>query len=379
MTALLERTASTPEAWRDGMAALYRAGCAMLEAGQRPKASLSEDEDGLSIRQLRFIHGPILQQISEQVAPGGVRFTKDAWKQHLKDLFIPDEWEMVHAPFVRDMKSGEWRPAKRKVPRKKAKSLTSLTGKRRSEFIDQVLAHAATEWGVEFVFRFGEREAVKRNAPMKRGQGLKPRQTALRAKAPAKTEIPLHRMRKCPVKKGGCGGMFRPLRDKQLSCLECAVPVGKWLAADKAKRVQRDADAERRERLKRISDLESECRDIVQKIARIRDRHDGCISCHMGPNYSGVWHGSHYRAHGGCSSLQFHLWNIHKACAQCNVFKGGNKDGYIAGLLAKPGYGRERLDWLDSQPKSQRFEREYLLRFKRVMGKRCRRLERAAR
>ena len=95
----------------------------------------------------------------------------------------------------------------------------------------------------------------------------------------------------------------------------------------------------------------------------------------MGPDYDGQWHGSHYRAHGGCSSLQFHLWNIHKACAQCNLFKSGNKEGFITGLLVKPGYGRERLEWLDNQPKSQRFTREYLARFKAVMGKRMRRVE----
>lgn len=223
---------------------------------------------------------------------------------------------------------------------------------------------------------------MKRSQPLKPGKGFKPRQTPLRVTQPAKTSVPLLKMRKCPAKKGGCGQSFRPLRPGQIACMECAVPVGKWIAASKAKAAQLEDVRNARaalEQLKTISQLESECRKIVQKIARIRDRHDGCISCHMGPNYGGQWHGSHYRAHGACSSLQMHLWNVHKSCAQCNLFKGGNKEGYIAGLLAKPGYGRARLDWLDSQPKSKRFERQYLMRFKAVMGKRCRRLERAAR
>lgn len=171
-----------------------------------------------------------------------------------------------------------------------------------------------------------------------------------------------------------CERSFIPARTMQSVCSpRCASKKVK-----DAKKAEREETKRRKEAIKSISQLESECRQIVQKIARIRDRNDGCISCHMGPDYGGQWHGSHYRAHGGCSSLQFHLWNIHKACAQCNLFKGGNREGYIRGLLAKPGYGRERIDWLDSQPKSQKFSREYLTRFKEVMGKRMRRLERVA-
>ena len=141
-----------------------------------------------------------------------------------------------------------------------------------------------------------------------------------------------------------------------------------------ARKAERKDDKARREKLKTVGQLEADCRAIVQHIARIRDRHAGCISCHMPANYGGIWHGSHYRAHGGCSSLQMNLWNIHKSCAQCNLFKSGNREGYVRGLLAKPGYGRERLDWLDSQPKSRKFSRDYLHRFKKVMGKRLRRL-----
>ena len=49
------------------------------------------------------------------------------------------------------------------------------------------------------------------------------------------------------------------------------------------------ADANRRkEAMKKISELEADCRKIVQEIARIRDRDDGCISCHMGKNYDGA-------------------------------------------------------------------------------------------
>lgn len=168
-----------------------------------------------------------------------------------------------------------------------------------------------------------------------------------------------------------CNRAFLRFRTMQQACSpRCAL---KSVKADKRK--EKEQTRARRLALMSIAQLEEGCRKIVQKLARIRDRNDGCISCHMPSHYTGQWHGSHYRAHGACSSLQFHLWNIHKSCAQCNLFKGGNKEGFIAGLLVKPGYGRERLDWLDSQPKSMRFTREYLLRFKSVMGKRLRRME----
>jgi hypothetical protein len=180
------------------------------------------------------------------------------------------------------------------------------------------------------------------------------------------------------IKCSHCRRKFFPEREAQEVCSDtCAEKKVKKLRKEQ-KAAERRADKDRLEQLKSISQLEEDCRKIVQKMARIRDRNDGCISCHVGPNYGGQWHGSHYRSHGGCSSLQFHLWNIHKACAQCNWFKGGNREGYIQGLLSKPGYGRERIDWLDSQPKSKRFSREYLARFKAVMGKRLQRMEKRA-
>lgn len=174
MTALMERTARTLGQWREAMTAVFRAGEVMLQAGQVPHVELSEEGDTLTLRQLRFIHGPILKQISEQVVVNGVRYTRDVWKQHLKELFIPDRWEMVQAPFVRDAKTGEWRQSKRKVPRKVQKSLSDLKNKQRSEFIDAVLAHAATEWGVQFAFTFDEREAVRYQPPKRKAAQQQP-------------------------------------------------------------------------------------------------------------------------------------------------------------------------------------------------------------
>lgn len=138
-------------------------------------------------------------------------------------------------------------------------------------------------------------------------------------------------------------------------------------------KLDRALTRQRKAALKTLSQLEGECRDIVQKMARIRDRDQGCISCDKPANWHGQWHGSHYRSHGACSSLQFHLWNISKACWICNKIFSGRIDGYKVGIVAR--HGQERLDWLDSQPTLKRYSRDYLLRFKKVMGKRLRRME----
>jgi hypothetical protein len=139
---------------------------------------------------------------------------------------------------------------------------------------------------------------------------------------------------------------------------------------------ERRETKEKLEKFKKPSKWEAECRAIMQKIARIRDRHDGCISCHMGANYGGAWHGSHFRPAGNNSAVQFSLWNIHKACAQCNLFKGGNLGPYRVKLVEK--IGVERVEWLERQTQAVKTNIPYIMRFKTVMGKRlARQLKRA--
>jgi hypothetical protein len=171
----------------------------------------------------------------------------------------------------------------------------------------------------------------------------------------------------------GCDRQFIPRLPLQRVCGPvCARRVA--VADSKAKRAKEKEELKaRKEKLKTLSQLEKECRDIVQKIARIRDRNDGCISCHMGPDYRGLWHGSHYRPAGNNNAVQFHLWNIHKSCAQCNKFKGGNLGEYRPRLVEK--IGLERVEWLESQTQVAKYTRDYLQRFKVVMSRRCRRLE----
>ena len=161
-----------------------------------------------------------------------------------------------------------------------------------------------------------------------------------------------------------CRNDFTPTRPLQVVCsVPCAASLGRIKAEKRekeAKRVERKKDAETRVRLKTKPQLEEECRRIVQEIARIRDRNDRCISCELPPDWNGQWHGSHFRSHGSCSALQFHLWNIHKSCWICNKLYSGRIDQYRPRLVAK--IGQDRVDWLGSQNQIVRKDREYLIR-----------------
>lgn len=173
-----------------------------------------------------------------------------------------------------------------------------------------------------------------------------------------------------------CPKEFVPRSSLASVCSQrCAMRLLKAKAKEKAEkeRAEREDTKKRKDALVRLSDLEEQCRKIVQKIARIRDRNDGCISCHVGPEYGGIWHGSHFRPAGNNAAVQFHLWNIHKACEQCNFFKGGNIDAYRPRLVEK--IGADRVAWLASQNHTVKYTREYLYRFKAVMAKKLRRME----
>jgi hypothetical protein len=160
---------------------------------------------------------------------------------------------------------------------------------------------------------------------------------------------------------------------------------GPLCAARKAKadrlekeRAERENFKRRKETIKPVSEWEEECRRIVQKIARIRDRKYGCISCDKPADWQGQWHGSHFKSVGSSSALQFHLWNINRACWVCNKIFSGRIDAYERGLIDR--YGRERVDWLEANryavvKRSGAAYIDYLKRFKAVMGKRLRRME----
>lgn len=173
MTQALSRIVATPQAAHAAVSEGYQLAKQLLADGRRVRVTVAEDEDDITILQRGFLHAAVLPQIAEQVVVNGIRYTPQVWKEHLKDLFLPDRWDMVRLPFVQDRKTGLWKPSRKKVPVKRRKSTEGLSIKGYSDFIDKCIDHAASEWGVQFRFIAKEREAVRYVAPPR-----KPRQTS---------------------------------------------------------------------------------------------------------------------------------------------------------------------------------------------------------
>lgn len=127
----------------------YSVARALLADGKRVKIVVSEDDD-ITIRQRNFLHGAVFPQISHQVVVNGQRYTQDIWKEFFRKEFLGDRWEVYAMP-----------GAKRATPHRVRNSSEDLGVRKYSEYIDRVIAHAATEWGVVFDLDPIEREAVR--------------------------------------------------------------------------------------------------------------------------------------------------------------------------------------------------------------------------
>lgn len=142
-----------------------------------------------------------------------------------------------------------------------------------------------------------------------------------------------------------------------------------------AAKVERAETKRRKEALKSRAKWLAECQAIINKYVRLRDKDLPCCSCDRPASWDGQWHASHYRSVGAASAVRFNLWNIHKGCSICNNYLSGNIANYRPRILER--IGEEKHEWLMSQNQLVRYEIEYLEKFKRVMGKRLRRKEKA--
>lgn len=170
-----------------------------------------------------------------------------------------------------------------------------------------------------------------------------------------------------------CGKPFTPARSTQVICSpRCATSMA--IASSKAKRAAEKKQFEaRKDAAKSRAKWLSECQAIVNKLVRLRDANKGCVSCDRPATWNGQWHASHLRSVGAASSIRFNLWNIHKACSICNNHLSGNLADYLPRVRAR--IGDEKVDWLYTQNQLARHDVAYLARFKAVMGRRLRRVE----
>jgi hypothetical protein len=160
---------STQQEAHQAATQLYAHAKTLIANGEQAAMSVGEALDEISSKQRRFFHGPVLTQISEQVRVAGERYTIDIWKEFFRQLFLPDKWVMSRRPRIDPLTRKLVKP-KRATPLRVRRSTEDLGVKGYSELIDKVLAHAATELGVEFVFINEEREAVRYKPPARKAK-----------------------------------------------------------------------------------------------------------------------------------------------------------------------------------------------------------------
>lgn len=213
------------------------------------------------------------------------------------------------------------------------------------------------------VYLRGQHHVLKRSAAMKRTQMR--RTKPLEASGPARTAT---KLRKCQVKRGGCGCTFTPSRDKQKACgPECAENMGKLeTAKTEAKAMIEDKKQTRRqlEALKTIPQLKKEAQREFNKYVRFRDRAAGydCICCGEGLDWDSGRGGEvdcgHYRSTGSADNLRFVLDNAHAQRVACNRYGSGRAVDYRIGLIAR--IGLERVVALENNNEVVKWTREGL-------------------
>lgn len=218
-----------------------------------------------------------------------------------------------------------------------------------------------------------------KRSPMKPGKGFKPRQTPLRATAPAKAEVKLPNVRKCKV----CSDPFRPSRALQTWCgPDCGVKLAAKLVAKKEAKAA--ADDKRRtkaqlEQLKTVPQLKKEAQAAFNKYVRLRDAGRNCISCNTPPpDMAGLHAGrdaGHWRSTGAADHLRFHEDNCHAQCVKCNQYKAGNAVEYRAGLIWR--IGPARVEALETNNTPVKWTRDGLREIRDTYRRRANELERS--
>lgn len=209
---------------------------------------------------------------------------------------------------------------------------------------------------------------------MKRS-GFAPRSKPLKASGPAKTAA---RLRKCPVKKGGCGQMFAVARDGQKCCLDCALAVGKWLKAqsdDKAARAEAKQHREKLAASKSLKHWLGVTERVLNHFILVRDHDKGCISC--GTFTSVLFQAGHYLSVGARREHRFSPFNIAKQCHRCNVHLSGNQAAYRIELVKR--YGEEIVQGLENDHVLPNWTRESLAEIRKQAAAATRLIEKGMR
>ena len=181
-------------------------------------------------------------------------------------------------------------------------------------------------------------------------------------------------MKKCRI----CKKEFEPFSSLARVCSgKCALELVKQ---KKDKKHKKELIAFRKGD-KSIAKLRAEAQKEVNAYIRLRDENKPCISCgavsvqiYGGYRGAGGWDAGHYRSRGSCKHLAFNCYNISKQCVKCNRFDSGSAVDFRLGLIKR--IGLERVERLENDNAVRKFDKEYLIRIKKIFAERTRHLKR---
>ena len=173
-----------------------------------------------------------------------------------------------------------------------------------------------------------------------------------------------------------CGVLFSPRTSLQKNCYDSDC-IKKFYEENKSKiskvttkRKQADRK-ELKEKMLTISQLKQRARTPFQKWIRLRDADKPCISC--GTTTASMWHAGHNKKAEIYFGVIFDEDNVHKQCAKCNVYLGGNEANYRQGLVARFGEqfvldlekrADETRDYKHSREELEEIKNKYLKRLR---------------
>jgi hypothetical protein len=146
--------------------------------------------------------------------------------------------------------------------------------------------------------------------------------------------------------------------------------------ATQARERQHKAETKsRKDKIKTKTEWLTEAQAAVNAYVRLRDADKPCISCQR--YHTGQYHAGHYRTVKAAPQHRYNVLQIRKQCSVCNLHLSGNITEYRINLVRL--IGAERVERIEHENNSRRYEVDYLKRLRSVFKKRAKHLIRLRR
>lgn len=182
------------------------------------------------------------------------------------------------------------------------------------------------------------------------------------------------RQRKCL----SCREWFQPeipeeewMKPATTCSTDCAIAYGRSQFKSQKKKEQRREKQKLRDQDRRA--LLKDCKDIANSIGKLKRFVKGQVYCVTCGATDCKFDGGHYKHASTHSAVRFNIKNINPQCVNCNQYNGGREAVYRKWMVKE--YGEEFTQWIDDQRQPHKYTLQYLHKFKRIMGKKKRRLE----